>query len=283
MESVTVLQDEAHQRQQHRRYITYNVGVWVLVLLAGALALVVARQYGNSLTARHQAGLDVQAGAALFAEGNSFQSERVWLQAIDAWPGAVNALIAEHHKAIVGMPLVLEAIEDIRVQDPQAIQGLNVLKLHLLESGPIVASENLLEAYSLRPAERRTASLWLARLALGQGELALALPYFETAWKDNAAQREALHQDIVDAYATAPLQRLDALIHNGLWEEAVATLEVVLDASVTPSAHALALQGLLREIDGDETGAMASYDATLELLPNHRLAQQGRQRLQENV
>ncbi len=274
----TTFSDQTQLRQQHRRFISYNVGIWVVILVFGVLILGLTRQYGNSLTIRHQAGINLQEGAALVSAGNSFQAERAWLRALVTWPGIVNTLVDTHYRDIVSMPLIHDALLEIRDEQPEIMSGLTNLRLQLILNTENLKPLAILDEYAFDRESRRIAAMWLGRLALDQGDLSGAYELFDIAWYRDASRRQAQSMEILDAYADAPETLIFLLLHNGLWTVALENASV-LESTSKPTAETHALQGLLCEIDNDLETARQSYDKALKLLPNHWRANQGIQRL----
>jgi len=251
-----------------KRYIAYNVGLWVVVALAGSAALTGARQYGHAAMARQTARHLLEGAHKAADRGGLYEAQRAIREALAAYPPISVEVAAQFGRDMTGMPLVRAEMLRLDKEGAAPLDEAGRLTL-LLSDGPTK------ESVLARPTpDAGELNLSLGRIQLARGNLASASECFRTYWASRTEQRAGIAAKLqakqpgngADEYAAGK-----RLLFNGLMPEAMAAFDRARAAG-HENADMLFWKGAVAELQGQRDEAMARYAETLQRLPNHRLA-----------
>jgi len=252
------------------RYIVYNIALWTLVLVAGMAGLYLLRGYGQALNARYTAAQLVDEAEQQHQQNGVFESEQTLIRALNTHPPIASDVATQFGTRLMGMPGVMEALEDLAGGDtltPYA-EGVNAM----LRGDRETARKSLREALDERrpPNEAR---LYLARLLLEDGCLTEARAHFDAYWADSAEERRSLALELTDPARLTPdsfHHALRRLLYAGLWEEAFEALDDTAWDEAPGSADRVFFEGLRAEANGNAEKARNFYQTAREENPRHR-------------
>lgn len=252
-----------------KRYIAYNVGLWVVVALTGALVLTGARQYGHAAMARQTARHLLDGARKAADSGGLYEAQRSVRAALAAYPPISPEVAVEFGRSMVGMPLVQAEMLRLDRQGVAPLGEAGRMTLLLARGG----SSKELALARPKPGAGES-NLWLGRTVLVRGDVAGAVECFRTYWADQNAQRAETAAKLL---AKNPRNGEDEcaagkrLIFNGLLPEALAAFDRARAAGYE-NADMVFWKGVAAELGKRPDEAKACYSEALKRLPNHRLA-----------
>ncbi len=252
-----------------KRYIAYNIGLWLATALAGLMLLVAVRGYGQMLAARQSAARLLAEGRAALEQDALYEAQRRVLDALDAWPRIADRVVADLGRDLVRLPMVRAALTD---PEGAVAGGLGLDAAAALA----IADPKLPVRASLEDREGADgALLWLGRAMTDQGDLLAAETLFKKYWRIHAMERAAAGERLSAGKNLGGEELYNAgrrLMFNGLWNEAFETFEAAEKAGYS-CADLDAMRGVRAELEGRRGEAGAAYGEALRRLPGHRLAQ----------
>ncbi len=264
--------------KNRKRYITYNICVWLTIFFFGATFLVAIRHYGRQFAARHDASKLVDEAEAAYdlADFNSTQQKLIsaHLKAPEIW----SDIVERFGPRIAGLPNVMVAMErDFGRQESTkryAKPDTLVVSRYLLATATQERAEEALSRYSKAGGNKPESHLWLARLALDKADFESAQPQFDDYW-DAVGGRAPLVQDIKERYGvlTGPdLAKTGLhLFEMGLWREAFEVAATARMMRMT-SPETRFLDGVFHDLDDQKAEAIEAYYDVIAERPGHLLS-----------
>ncbi len=257
------------QGRRLKRYIAYNVGLWVVLALVGSLVLMGARQYGHAAMARQTARTLLEGARRAADRGGLYEAQRAIRDALAACPAISPEVAIQFGRTMTGMPLVQAELLRMDKKGLAPLGKTERLALMMARGG---SSKELALA---RPAPGAgDLNLWLGRTVLARGDVALAAECFRTYWAVHSAQHAETAAKLQvkkprngeDEYATGK-----RLVFNGLLPEALAAFDRARTAGYE-NADMIFWKGASAELGDRREEAQTCYSEALKRLPNHRLA-----------
>lgn len=270
-----------------KRYIAFNIGVWLTLAVAAALIVAGMHRVAQGVSTRHQARAILDDAYAEYEDGDYTDAQNLIASALRIAPELEGESIERFGMGLLAMPHAHRRLWD---------------HFGLAENGapPLLSGEAALRAQlvlgradgtTAEGAARQSAadsSLWLGRQALRAGEVGQARQHFDAYWSGAGASRASAAAPILamlpdeGSIDTGLPEVLDRLLRAGLWNEAFDLAERAEKKGATaPECHAV--RGLALELKGDSDGAYAAYQETLKARPTHLLAMQRAHALYERV
>ena len=260
---------------------------WALLLLCAVSFLFALRHYGEALTNRLDLRALLNTARREFDRGDPTTAEKTVLGLLDKHPELAGAIVDRFAINLLAFPRVyaLLTASDIPSAIPKGESGFALT--------PLQRAKLLLIAGHTQDAKSRLASLddsgprsaemwlWLARLALTEGDIQTAKTHFDEFWRTTTEDRDdacaAIVRDILGLNADPVLtgERSVELAHRlfwtGLWDEAFAVVRKAR-ASGRADAELDFYEGVALELDGHTHAAGRAYAHLLTTRPNHALA-----------
>ena len=267
-----------------RRYILYNVALWMGVLVVAVAAIGVVHRYSEAILNRRHASDLLERASATYEAGNLEQSQALTLQVMRASPDFAAAAVDELGQRLLGMPLVLAQLGTIaETENWVETQPETAAKFALLQGRAGDAVQLLSRDEQRRGANGETHWM-LGQLHLTEADFSKAQANFEAYWAAHPEEQPAVAKTLTAALAT---RRPDVgassamqLFHHGLWPQAfhLANIAAELTDETIPALQFLAAVEL--DVAGKRDDAMAAYRAVLATQPQHLLAQKRLARLE---
>lgn len=251
---------------ERRKYIIWNGGAWLATLVAGMFLIIVLRQFGAALAARHEAqALLTQAHHQLKA-GDAGDAQRSIVNALAVTTAIAPNIVQEFGAALLGMPALQERLQKIfeSRRPPDDI----LAEFEFLLGDPRRALEPL-QRYAASAGRLPGPYLWLARLYIENGDFFAARTAFDTYRMLNKSLLGLSESEWIQRNANEgpPIERAWKLFHVGLWAEIPHVLPADIDVP-----ERLFFRALRYDLDGNREKALEIYGELLTERPTHLLA-----------
>jgi hypothetical protein len=248
---------------ERRKYLVFNAGAWLATFAVGLFLLVVLREFGTSLTARHEAHALLAKARAQLTAGNTVDAQRSAVNALAAAPSVAPDVMKWFGGRLLGMPILDERLRQIFATEKPAD---NILaQYEMLAGDPARALEPLLRYQQDRGAQPEP-YLWLGRFHADAGDFVSARRAFDTYWELAISAGGAGPEEWIakNASSGSPLDRAWKMFKWGLWDDAARVIPSSLD-----KPERLFYQALGRDLDGDTAGATDLYAQLIRERPTH--------------
>jgi len=256
-----------------RRFILWNIVLWVVFLVIGLGVLTLVRQGGQIVQARAEANQYIEAAAAAMAENNWTQADRDLYRALLTNPAAAADVVLAFGLDLMVLPRTLDRLEtelaEGGVSSSEEVYARGML--HLLDGDRTAARND----FSASAAEGYGPALeGAARLALDEGDWEEAQVLFAEYWERFPERRTERVARYVRGPADDPAAKVAAalgLFAEGFWDAALEYAERI--RGTEGDVEGLAFFDALRaDLNGDTAGAMRLYTALIEEAPDHYYA-----------
>ncbi len=252
-------------RARRKRYLLYNVILWLTIGVGAAVSLFVLRHYGNALAARHGAFQMLAGAQDALARGDYESAQNQIAEALNVYPGGLSDVMLRFGPTLLLMPVAEDAIErslerlDAGVDLPD--QSLRV-RVQILFGKSLPDDVN---ATLRRPADDPGMDLLRGRWCMNQGKLQEAWTYFNAYWQvHEPLRRETLSQLSADGYGDDDVSKAFVLLDMGLWIDAA-----IAGASLPEGPDRAAIDGFAALAKGERQAAERLFYAALRERPNH--------------
>ena len=265
--------------QDRKKYLFYNMGVWIVILIAGLMLLIFARHYGTIYRENHEALSFVFEAETAHNDGRVDDAQRNLLLAFAKSPQIGNSIIERFSMKLLGMPSVMA-----KFKKQGSISGDTVFSSDLSIKNSIlfqfVEGKNNIGLNSLSPLmhyadDKPILNLWAARICRENVDFALAEEYFNAYWSVYPEECEAMINELMETIGSETSKEIDAkclrLFEAGLWQEAFKEVDEAQNNG--NNSHSLVfLSGVHKDISGNTKMAISDYQYVLKIQPNHLLA-----------
>lgn len=248
---------------ERRKYIVFNAGIWLATLVAGLFLLVLLREFGTTLTTRHEARALLAKARAQLQAGNTSDAQRSAVNALAVAPSIAPGVLESFGGYLLGMPVLDERLQQAFAS--QKPEDAVLAEYELLTGQPEQALEPL-RRYKQSGGRRPEPYLWLGRLYADGGDFTLAKNAYAAYWKLSRSAYGIGPKEWTgkNARSGPPVDRAWKLFRIGLWEDVT---DVIPSGEVQPER--LFYQALGQDLKGDTAGAMDLYAQFLKERPTH--------------
>ena len=251
-----------------QRYIAYNIALLVLITLCALLALTLMRQYGTTLTRRHDADTLLQQAHTSFQQNALFECQRTLERALATDASIAEDVINTFADNLLSLPNIQLRLHELLLQHKITLSKTAHGQLALYSAQPQEAQKNFQKG-----AENGeiTALHWLGQLHLEKGELLKAQDCFTRYWSHYPELRQKLYEDIL---SPAPKNAIEhqrngqRLFQIGLWREAFKAFDNARKKGAQ-NADLDFFAALELELNQHPEKAIPRYRAILQKLPTH--------------
>ncbi len=255
--------------QDQWRYIVFNVAVWLLVAGVAAASLALTRRFGTAVTARNEAGHEIEAGRLLIGDGNVFEGQRHLIRALEIHPRAAGRLVRLVDRQLVGLPYLREALDGLVTQHgPPALQA----RLALFSGDEAGAQAGYARALARGGTASAEASLALGRMALREGRFEEAKAHFKAYWAAPPQTKDELKAQVFPKgdlsardYHRAGVRFMECGLRDDAWLAFNESRKAEGDFPDLRFYEALSL-----ELKGDLKEAVRVYSDLAAQFPEHR-------------
>jgi tetratricopeptide (TPR) repeat protein len=258
------------------RYIALNVGLWLLLALAGAAGIALLRQYGAAIAGHERARALIVRAEAHYEDGDFGACQVEISQALALSPSLLSELLERFGPRLLSLPNTLERL-DASAEHPRGSTPSDSLALAQLAiiQGDVARASQLLERYVSDGGSDPRVSLWRGRIAANAARFTQARDEFARYWQVNASAKTtfttAIRRASSGTDAEQRMQNGRSFFWAGLWDEAFAAFAEARQAGATEPELEF-FQGVEADIAGKTEAARAHYTKTLDRLPNHLLS-----------
>ncbi|HUW59651.1 MAG TPA: tetratricopeptide repeat protein [Candidatus Bathyarchaeia archaeon] len=248
---------------ERRKYIVFNAGAWLATLVVGLFLLVMLREFGSRLNARHEARALLAKARTQVRAGNTSDAQRSAVNALAAAPSIAPDIMKLFSGHLLGMPVLDERLR--QVFTTQKTPDTVLAQYELLAGRPEQALEPL-RRYEKSGGKQPGPYLWLGRLYADTGDFTSARKAFDTYWKlSRSTYRIGPNEWIAkNANSGPPLDRAWKMFRMGLWDD----VTFVIPSSVTQPER-LFYRALSYDLNGDTAAAIELYAQLINERPTH--------------
>lgn len=249
---------------RRKRYLFYNVSLWVAISVGAAVFLFVLRHYGNALAARHGAFQMLARAQDAVERGDYESAQNQIAEALNVYPRGLRDVMLRFGPTLLLMPVAEDAIEQsLERLDAGVDLGDQSVRVHvqmLFGKGlPDDVNETL-----RGPAGDPDMGLLRGRWCMNQGKLQEAWIHFNAYWQAHEPlRRETLSQLSARRYGDDASKGF-VLLDMGLWVDAA-----LAGASLPEGPDRAAIDGFAALAKGERQAAERLFYAALRERPNH--------------
>ena len=248
---------------ERRKYIIFNAGAWLAMLVAGLFVLVLLREFGTRLTAQHEARALLAKARIQVRAGNTSDAQRSAVNALAVSPSVAPDVMKWFGGYLLGMPVLDERLRQVLTTAPRPDTVL--AQYELLAGRPEQALEPL-RRYEKTGGKQPAPYLWLGRLYADGGDFASAKKAYAAYWKLSRSAYGIGPIECIGKNANSgpPLDKAWKMFRMGLWDN----VTFVIPPSVSQPDR-LFYEALSRDLNGETAAAIELYAQLLNERPTH--------------